>query len=150
MKRQSTSLMLLLLYAFLMAALLVLVFSGASLYADVVQSRQANANQRDALSFVQSQIAGCRTGILLKPGPEGQMLCLPEDGTEYETRIFLRDGALRTTFVPSDTPADMEAAASICPASRFSLTWRTEELLEISTDGAVGFAACRGGDAYDD
>ena len=150
MKRQSTSLMLLLLYAFLMAALLALVVSGASLYADVVQSRQANANQRDALSFVQSQIAGCRTGILLKPGPEGQMLCLPEDGTDYETRVFLHDGVLRTAFVPSDAPTDTEAAASICPASDFSLTWRTEELLEISADGAVGFAACRKGVAYEE
>ena len=150
MKRQSTSLMLLMLYAFLMAALLVLVFSGASLYADVVQTRQANTNRRDALSFVQSQIAGCRTGILLKPGPEGLMLCLPEDGTEYETRVFLRDGALRTAFVPSDTPVDMEDAATICPASSFSLTWKMEELLEISADGAVGFAACRRGGADDE
>lgn len=149
MKRQSTSLMLLLLYAFLMAALLVLVFSGASLYAKVVQSRQASANRRDALSFVQSQIAGCRTGILLKPGPEGQMICLPEDGTEYETRIFLRDGALQTAFVPGDAPADTEATP-ICPASQFSVTWRTETLLEISADGVVAFSACGRGGAYDE
>ena len=68
-KRQATSLMLLLLYALLMAALLVLVYSGASLYAEVVESRQANADRRGAVSFVQSQVAGCEAGVLLKPGP---------------------------------------------------------------------------------
>ena len=148
-KRQATSLMLLLLYALLMAALLVLVYSGASLYAEVVESRQANADRRGAVSFGQSQVAGCEAGVLLKPGPEGQMLCLPEEDTGYETRIFLRDGALRTSFVPCDTPADAETGDPVCSAERFALTWQTDALLRIDADGVSGFAACRRGDAYD-
>ena len=146
MKRQSTSVMLLLLYALLIAALLVLVFSGASLYSNVVEARQVNSVRRNALSFIQSQIAGCEDSVFLKPGPEGQMLCLPEEDTGYETRIFLRDGALRTSFVPCDTPADAETGDPVCSAERFALTWQTDALLRIDADGVSGFAACRRGE----
>lgn len=141
--------MLLLLYGFLIVSLLVLVYSGASLYSAVEDARQGNGNRRSALSFVQSQVAGCRTGVTIKPGPEGQMLCLPEADTAYETRIFLYRGELRTAFVPEDDPLEGEAGAPICPASEFGLAWQGEGLLRISADGAVGYAACLRGEGYD-
>ena len=54
-KRNSTSLMLLLLYALLIASLLVLTLAGARLYSDTMDARGAHAKQRSALSYIQSQ-----------------------------------------------------------------------------------------------
>ena len=45
-KRNSTSLMLLLLYALLIASLLVLTLAGARLYSDTMDARDAHAKQR--------------------------------------------------------------------------------------------------------
>ena len=54
-KRNSTSLMLLLLYALLIASLLVLTLAGARLYSDTMDACDAHAKQRSALSYIQSQ-----------------------------------------------------------------------------------------------
>lgn len=149
MERQSTSVMLLLLYALLITALLVLVFSGASLYAGVVEARQDNTLQRNALSFIQSQVAGCEAGVTLKPGPEGQMLCLPEQDTGFETRIYLCDGALRTCFSRREAALEENAAETICAMDTFELTWQTENLLRICADGKLAYAACQRGGSHD-
>ena len=138
--------MLMLLYSALILALLVLVYAGASLYSSAALSQQANADRRSALSFVQSQAAGCRVNVVLKQGSEGQILCLPEDGTDYETRIFLHDGKLRTAFVPEDSPVDADLGDAICPLESFVLSWQSDSLLKISADGAEGFAGCRRGE----
>ena len=138
--------MLMLLYSALILALLVLVYAGASLYSSAVLSQQANADRRSALSFVQSQAAGCRENVRLEQGAEGQILCLPEDGTRYETRIFLHDGKLRTAFVPKDSPLDADLGDAVCPLESFELSWQSDSLLKISADGAEGFAACRRGE----
>ena len=65
-KRNSTSLMLLLLYALLIASLLVLTLAGARLYSDTMDARDAHAKQRSALSYIQSQTPDRRPG-----GPGG-------------------------------------------------------------------------------
>ena len=54
-KRNSTSLMLLLLYALLIASLLVLTLAGARLYSDTMDARDAHAKQR---AFVYSKPNG--------------------------------------------------------------------------------------------
>ena len=146
MKRQETSFMLMLLYSALILALLVLVYAGASLYSSAALSQQNNADRRSALSFVQSQAAGCRENVRLEQGSEGQILCLPEDGTDYETRIFLHEGKLRTAFVPKASPADADLGDAVCPLESFALSWQSDSLLKISADGAEGFAACRRGE----
>ena len=138
--------MLMLLYSALILALLVLVYAGASLYSSAALSQQANADRRSALSFVQSQAAGCRVNVVLKQGSEGQILCLPEDGTDYETRIFLHDGKLRTAFVPKDLPVDADLGDVICPLESFELSWQSDCLLKISADGVEGYAGCRRGE----
>lgn len=79
-KRNSTSLMLLLLYALLIASLLVLTLAGARLYSDTMDARDAHAKQRSALSYIQSQTAACggKGNIRLIDGPEGPAVCLRE------------------------------------------------------------------------
>ena len=139
--------MLMLLYSALMLALLVLVYAGASLYSSAALSQRTNADRRSALSFVQSQAAACRENVVLRQGTEGPILCLPEDGTDYETRIFLHEGKLKTSFVPKDSPLDAQDGDAVCPLESFALSWQSDSLLKISADGAEGFAACRRGES---
>ena len=95
-KRNSTSLMLLLLYALLIASLLVLTLAGARLYSDTMDARDAHAKQRSALSYIQSQTAACggKGNIRLIDGPEGPAVCLREPESDFETRIYLYENAL--------------------------------------------------------
>lgn len=89
-KRNSTSLMLLLLYALLIASLLVLTLAGARLYSDTMDARDAHAKQRSALSYIQSQTAACggKGNIRLIDGPEGPAVCLRGPESDFETRIY--------------------------------------------------------------
>ena len=59
-KRNSASLMLLLLYALLIASLLVLTLAGAQLYSDTMDARDTHAKQRSALSYIQRQRAAAK------------------------------------------------------------------------------------------
>ena len=63
-KRNSTSLMLLLLYALLIASLLVFTLAGARLYSDTMDARDAHAKQRSAparLKQVSANWSWCST-----------------------------------------------------------------------------------------
>lgn len=99
-KRNSTSLMLLLLYALLIASLLVLTLAGARLYSDTMDARDAHAKQRSALSYIQSQTAACggKGNIRLIDGPEGPAVCLREPESELQKRasIYMKTRCARS------------------------------------------------------
>ena len=99
-KRNSTSLMLLLLYALLIASLLVLTLCGraAVFRYDGCPRRTRKAAQR---AFVYSKPNGSvrrQRNIRLIDGPEGLAVCLREPESDFETRIYLYENALRTEF----------------------------------------------------
>lgn len=150
-ERQSTSFMLLALYALLIVALLVLVVSGAKLYGSAVDDREAHALSRSALSFVQSQTAACegKLGAYLAEGPEGSMLCLPEPDGRFETRIYLYENALRAELSEKSAPVSPENSETICALAQFDLSWESENLLKITADGRQAYAAVAGGEARD-
>lgn len=110
--------MLLLLYALLIASLLVLTLAGARLYSDTMDARDAHAKQRSALSYIQSQTAACggKGNIRLIDGPEGPAVCLREPESDFETRIYLYENALRTEFHGSrrrSTPITPKSCATL-------------------------------------
>lgn len=144
--RQGTSFMLLALYALLIAAQLVLVVFGAKLYGTAEESRNRHADQRSALAFIQSQINGESCGVSLREGPEGDMLCLAEPDSSFETRIYLYDHALRTQLCGRDGTFAPETGDRICPLEDFSLDWASENLLRIRADGSEAWAHCGGGE----
>lgn len=146
-KRQSTSRMLLVLYGMLIAALLVLTLAGARLYTAAVTAREAHAQQRSALAFVQSQVASCagKGNVYLMDGPEGTSLCLREPDTDYETRIYLYEGGLYSEFSRSDSAIQPENGTKICDMTSFSAEWQSDRLLEITANGMTAYACCDGG-----
>lgn len=148
-RKQSTSVMLLLLYAMLIVALLVLVVVGAKLYATALEARNAHSDRRLAISYIQSQAASFSADrISLKPGPEGDMLVLREADDAYETRIYLYDAALRSEFCAASAELDPNNSQIICPLSdlRFEMQGN---LLRVDTLGSVGYVCSYGGGAHD-
>ena len=129
-KRNSTSLMLLLLYALLIASLLVLTLAGA-------------------LSYIQSQTAACggKGNIRLIDGPEGPAVCLREPESDFETRIYLYENALRTEFSRVTAEIDPNNAEKLCDLKTFKAELSENGLLTITADGMTAGAYCDGGGA---
>ena len=148
-KRNSTSLMLLLLYALLIASLLVLTLAGARLYSDTMDARDAHAKQRSALSYIQSQTAACggKGNIRLIDGPEGPAVCLREPESDFETRIYLYENALRTEFSRVTAEIDPNNAEKLCDLKTFKAELSESGLLTITADGMTAGASCDGGGA---
>ena len=113
-KRNSTSLMLLLLYALLIASLLVLTLAGARLYSDTMDARDAHAKQ-------------------------------PE--SDFETRIYLYENALRTEFSRVTAEIDPNNAEKLCDLKTFKAELSENGLLTITADGMTAGAYCDGGGA---
>lgn len=144
--RRKTGILLLVLYGILIGAMLVLTLAGARLYAGAVESREASARQRSALSYLQTQAAACGGAgrVYLSRGPEGTAVCL-RDTEEYVTRVYLYQGSLRTEYAREDRPMEPEQADSLCAADSFTAYWETEELLCVEADGRCAYIWCAGG-----
>ena len=139
--------MLLLLYALLILALLILVVSGARLYTNALEMTELHSEQRGALAFVQSQVAanGGAGNISIRETTNGTMLCLKEQETAYETRIYASEGWLYAEFTKTDAETQPDRAVQICAVSGFDVSWQTDRLLRITADGRTAYACSDGG-----
>ena len=146
-KKQATALQLLVLYGLLIAAMLLLTIAGARCYAAVAERRSAHTQRRSAVSFLQTQAAACggRGSVTLRDGPEGTAVCFREGGTDYETRVYLSGGALRTEFSRQDQPIEPANAEELCSADSFAAQWTHDALLEVTVDGRSAGVWCPGG-----
>ena len=146
-KQQQTSLMMLALYAILIRAMLILAVAGARLYTAAMQSKSSNSSSRNALSVVQTQISayggqGCAE---LRPGPEGTAVCLHQQGSDYETRIYLYQGSLCTEYTRRDLDFAPQNAGQLCQLQSFEAAWQQENLICITANGQTAYAWCAGG-----
>lgn len=142
---QRTALMLLVLYTLLIIGLLVLVVSGAHLYAVALDTKDLHAQQRSALSFLQTQVASCRGGVSLVQEDDAVILRLADKS--YETNIYLYENSLCSQLVRKGAEMDPAKGETICPMERFALTWVNPELLMVETDCGTAYIRCGGGEA---
>lgn len=145
-KQQQTSLMMLALYAILICAMLILAVAGARLYTAAMQSKSSNSS-RNALSVVQTQISayGGQGCAQLRPGPEGTAVCLHQQGSDYETRIYLYQGSLCTEYTRRDLDFAPPNAGQLCQLQSFEAAWQQENLICITANGQTAYAWCAGG-----
>lgn len=141
------SLALLLLDSLVILGLLLLVVAGAGLYRSAVDAQRLHAQQRSALSYVQSQAAYCRTGVAVEPGAQGDILLLTQPDGDYVTCIYLYEQTLRSQLVPAGTRLQPEQGDVICPMEVFRLSWLDSGLLEVQTDSGSAYISSRGGGA---
>ena len=109
----------------------------------------AHAKQRSALSYIQSQTAACggKGNIRLIDGPEGPAVCLREPESDFETRIYLYENALRTEFSRVTAEIDPNNAEKLCDLKTFKAELSESGLLTITADGMTAGAYCDGGGA---
>lgn len=137
---QKTALMLLVLYALLIVGLLVLAVAGAHLYSAALEAKDLHAEQRSALSYVQTQVASCRGRVTLE---NENTLCLTEPG--YVTRVYLYGDTLCTQMTQADKIPDLAKGDRICDLEEFTLTWVSPELLRVATNRGTAYIHCGGG-----
>lgn len=150
-EKRASSLMLLLLYSLLILALLVLTVAGARLYRQALSAHEEQSRQRGALSYIQSQASLCQGQgqIRLENGPEGDMLCLKEPDSVYETRIYQYENTLRTEFSRQDQPLMLENSEVVCPLDTLELDWENRELLRVTADGRQAWVWVQGGTSHE-
>lgn len=150
-EKTAASLMLLLLYSILILALLVLTVAGALLYRQALTAHAEQSRQRGALSYIQSQAALCqgRGQLRLEEGPEGDMLCLKEPDSGYETRIYQYGDSLRTEFTKADQPVNPENSEVVCALDSLALEWASGNLLRVTADGRQAWVWYQGGASHE-
>ena len=112
-----------------------------------MQSKSSNSSSRNALSVVQTQISayggqGCAE---LRPGPEGTAVCLHQQDSDYETRIYLYQGSLCTEYTRRDLDFAPQNAGQLCQLRSFEAAWQQENLICITANGQTAYAWCAGG-----
>lgn len=149
--KNRTSLVLLLLYATLILALLILTAGGARLYRQALSDQAQQSCQRSALSYIQSQAALCqgKGQVRLSSGPEGTMLCLREPDSDYEIRIYQYEATLRTEFSHREQPVTPEISEVVGNLESLEICWAEDSLLSITADGRQAWVWCQGGTADD-
>lgn len=150
-EKNAGSLMLLLLYSLLILALLVLTVAGARLYSQALAAHEAESRQRGTLSYIQSQAALCQGcgQIRLEPGPEGDMLCLSEPDSDFETRIYQYESTLRTEFSRREQPVTPGNSEVVCKLDSLELCWQSGQLLCVTADGRQAWVWYRGGVSHE-
>ena len=83
----------------------------------------------------------------LTAGPAGPAVCLREPESDFETRIYLYENALRTEFSRVTAEIDPNNAEKLCDLKTFKAELSENGLLTITADGMTAGAYCDGGGA---
>lgn len=148
-KRGRGAVMSLALYTMMILALLALVTFGSRLYAGLTQNRQGNEGVRASLSTLVTALraSDAEGAVSLKEGPEGTALCLRQEDTGYESRIFLYQGGLYQQLCPQEDPFDTESAQLLAYTDRFEAE-PEGGMLRLTTGEGTAWVAlrCEGGE----
>ena len=138
-KRGRGAVMSLALYTMMILALLALVTFGSRLYAGLTQNRQQNEQVRASLSTLVT--------ALRASDAEGPALCLRQEDTGYESRIFLYQGGLYQQLCPQEDPFDTESAQLLAYTDRFEAE-PEGRMLRLTTGEGTAWVAlrCEGGE----
>lgn len=74
-------------------------------------------------------------------------MCLREPESDFETRIYLYENALRTEFSRVTAEIDPNNAEKLCDLKTFKAELSESGLLTITADGMTAGAYCDGGGA---
>ena len=139
------------LYTMMILALLALVAFGSRLYAALTTSRQQNEQDRASLSTLVTALRGgdAEGAVTLKEGPEGPALCLRQEDTGYESRIYLYEGGLYQQLCLRQAPFETESAQLLTYTDRFEVE-QEGNLLRLTTGEGTAWMAlrCEGGEDF--
>lgn len=140
-----------LLFAVVVAALLLALLVGMSAYQAVNQVRTSSDETRLGLSLIANSIRmnDETDAVGVAQGPEGLALVLTEhlgNGT-YETRLYAYEGSVVEEYARADAPYTPAKAREVVASERFEFTY-DQGLLTVYTDQgstSVALRSVRGG-----
>ena len=141
-----SSSMIVILYAFLIAALLIAMLCAGRLFRNFVESDHINENKRATISYIESKVISLdsKDFISVNEGKYSQVLILKESMSDYETRIFLYDDKLLEEFAKSGSDIDLGNCYEISDASSLDFYLDKEyNLLKIEIDDEGGYVHIR-------
>ncbi len=141
-----SSSMIVILYAFLIAALLIAMLCAGRLFRNFVESDHINENKRATISYIESKVISLdsKDFISVNEGKYSQVLILKESMSDYETRIFLYDDKLLEEFAKSGSDIDLDNCYEISDASSLDFYLDKEyNLLKIEIDDEGGYVHIR-------
>lgn len=131
-------------FVFAFCAVSVIVL-GAGVYRSAAQSLEEQFSARTALSYVSEKIRRCDTpeAVSVEESGEGSILRVDttEEGKEYSTYIYCREGWLCELFLPSERKFSPEAGQQLLELSGFSVSWASEDLLDVVCTDKSGQAS---------
>lgn len=116
MRRGSSSaggLLVFLVYGMFALFSLLLVVIGAGVYRDIVASGRQDTDLRASLFYLANQVRMCSGEAELFEQDGLQVLVLRDEGSEGETLICYRDGALCEYYGPANTGASFSELAAM-------------------------------------
>lgn len=125
------------LYLVLLGTVLVLAGVGGRLYGVLSDSRAANDARRASLTYVAARLraADAAGTVRVEGRPEGDALVL-DDGSGYETRLYLYNGALVEEYA-ADTDYRPAAAEKVADTRTFTVVQDGARYIITTDDGEV-------------
>lgn len=125
------------LYLVLLGTVLVLAGVGGRLYGVLSGSRAANDARRASLTYVAARLraADAAGAVRVEDRPEGDALVL-DDGSGYETRLYLYNGALVEEYA-ADTDYRPAAAEKVADTRTFTVVQDGARYIITTDDGEV-------------
>lgn len=136
----------LLLFAVLAASMLLAIVAGTTAYSGLHDLRQNADTIRSSQNLIVNSIRAndVTDCAAIGQGPEGKMLLLTEsdNGTSYETRIYLHQGHVVQEYALASSPFTPEKATVLATSSTFDLKY-SKGLLTVITDQGEAYVALR-------
>lgn len=123
------------LYLVLLGTVLVLAGVGGRLYGVLSDSRAANDARRASLTYVAARLRAAGA-VRVEGRPEGDALVL-DDGSGYETRLYLYNGALVEEYAAADTDYRPAAAEKVADTRIFTVVQDGARYIITTDDGEV-------------
>jgi hypothetical protein len=118
----------------------ILVAAGYGSFNRMTISQDEYLNTRVAMNYLSMHIrrSDAAGSVRIDSSAQGTCLVLSEDveGENYETRIYLYNGYLQESFVPSETPFNEENGFEIIQLDSFAIK-RENNVIEIELSSGV-------------
>ena len=124
------------LYLVLLGTVLALAAVGGRLYGVLSDSRAANDARRASLTYVTARLraADAADAVTVAQGPHGDVLVLA-DGSGYETRLYVYNGALVEEYAAENTDFMPAAAEKVAETKTFTVVQNGVQYIITTDDG---------------
>lgn len=124
------------LYLVLLGTVLALAAVGGRLYGVLSDSRAANDARRASLTYVTARLraADAAGAVRIENGPRGDALVLA-DGSGYETRLYIYNGALVEEYAAENTDFMPATAEKVAETKTFTVVQDGAQYIITTDDG---------------